>query len=769
MALLDIGQVLDQRFRVREFLGASAVGEKYRVTDSTRDQSVAIKLVSEDIVVEFGGIDKMRPILNQLTHLAVSGISRVYDYGITHEGLYLTVEYVTAEPFPTWLAQRAPNESDLHQLFSRIAQALHDARHTGSHLGLKPNNLFVTAEGNPILTDFGLNQFVNAQTLRAAATLTGDRGYLPPEVFIDDHLNPPAADGFALGSLWLQALQPHPNQAAKPTPAAQKWLPTLTHSDPSLRTTDFSALAHDLEGNSGTVLRHIVPGWARSFKHWKAIASGLVVMLAVVSAQLANLFQAAKDPSVTITRAELATELHAADHRRMALIQKAYTWPPTAEVIVPHLTDPFLIDTARSIATPHQEPGSHLASIQQRIQRYHSRLSTLEQLLEATAILIPARQLSEAVGQGPYPIPRQPLASWRRSEDALMETIRRGDLRNALTQATNLVSEIASSLNQHWSQALEETIAERERWILSLKARGLQHVEPGEDLSGSLAKLQAPIQLTNIPERLPDVIRLRDTWKRWTEEHESLPLPQADQFVNSLDMRFVRVDDLLVSIWETRNLEFAQHVLETGFDRRYLWRERAALSGPTHPVAHVTQIDASKFCEWLTLRERQLEKISPQDFYRLPTDLEWSQIAGLIGEEGIDPDFRGGIPLDHVPWSPPGLPKQHRGNYHTWPNTTFPHPLPAQYDHYITTAPVGSFAPNPFGIYDLGGNVWEWTSTPFRHDEDPDFFDMFFTIRGGGWRTYADYKMKTNYRTGSTNNQETIGFRVVLDRSQRRP
>ena len=69
-----------------------------------------------------------------------------------------------------------------------------------------------------------------------------------------------------------------------------------------------------------------------------------------------------------------------------------------------------------------------------------------------------------------------------------------------------------------------------------------------------------------------------------------------------------------------------------------------------HPVVNVSRDDAQAFCDWLTLRERKGERISQSHVYRLPTDLEWSLMAGLEEDQGISPGLAGcpqttGFPL----------------------------------------------------------------------------------------------------------------------------
>ncbi len=277
---------------------------------------------------------------------------------------------------------------------------------------------------------------------------------------------------------------------------------------------------------------------------------------------------------------------------------------------------------------------------------------------------------------------------------------------------------------------------------------------------------------------------------RVTLEPGRWPTPGA-RWENSLGMRFVPLPDAgagngasatLLSVWETRLRDFTAFVEATGYDATgggmstlqngdsgarpgTSWRAPGFPQTPEHPVVGVSWKDAYAFCDWLTQQEHEIGFLDEGQFYRLPTDAEWSRAAGLPPENGATPQARSGRVRGIYPWGTQWPPPASAGNYAgaelrapgaDWPATW--RTLPNN-DGFPRTAPVGSFAPNPLGLHDLGGNAWEWCEDRFAPGGETR------VLRGGAWANVDAELLLASKRIEAFPHahSDLYGFRVVLE------
>jgi formylglycine-generating enzyme required for sulfatase activity/serine/threonine protein kinase len=249
------------------------------------------------------------------------------------------------------------------------------------------------------------------------------------------------------------------------------------------------------------------------------------------------------------------------------------------------------------------------------------------------------------------------------------------------------------------------------------------------------------------------------------------PLPPDEvtrrSVTNSLGMKFIPVPGarVLFCIHETRRKDYEAFAKAApGPGPGTAWRTANFQGIPTgaeaeHPVSAVNRDEARLFCAWLSGKEGKT--------YRLPTDHEWSVAVGLGEVERNDPNLtpqmKGTVGRVEFPYGdhfPPQDPER-AGNYgdlavhRQWPERPY---IKGYDDGYATSAPVMSYPPNPFGLHDMGGNVWEWVEDWLNMLQD------MHVIRGGSWiDDYADacYSAKRFSVRGEVN-QYNHGFRVVL-------
>ncbi len=188
------------------------------------------------------------------------------------------------------------------------------------------------------------------------------------------------------------------------------------------------------------------------------------------------------------------------------------------------------------------------------------------------------------------------------------------------------------------------------------------------------------------------------------------------------------------------------------------------------PVVELSWHDAARYCNWLS-KQDDLPPFYAEEFgkvigfdpastgYRLPTEAEWAWAARTRSDSNE---------LLRFPWGAALPPEARHGNYADRAAAHLVGRIIFGYnDNYAVAAPVGTFAANNRGLFDMGGNVAEWTHDFYRHPPAPDTGPLgphegeYHVIRGSSWMHGTTTDLRLSFRDYGIDGRRDVGFRIA--------
>ena len=204
------------------------------------------------------------------------------------------------------------------------------------------------------------------------------------------------------------------------------------------------------------------------------------------------------------------------------------------------------------------------------------------------------------------------------------------------------------------------------------------------------------------------------------------------------------------------NKKTSEEEVFEGRNSRYAWDKVGFIQESNFPVVNITWNDAVAMADWLSDKEGKR--------YRLPTEAEWEYAC------------RAGTSSRYFTGNNPNTLVSHAKVFDLDTAKIWPQWSRYALDHYSRyefSAPVGMFLPNPFGLCDMIGNVWEWCSDWYDENyyqyslgidpQGPDHGEAKVR-RGGSWHSWPLY-CRSSFRNVNTPDSRYIlqGMRLVLE------
>ncbi|MCG8466753.1 MAG: serine/threonine-protein kinase [Gemmatimonadetes bacterium] len=228
-----VRNVVVDRYEIGSLIGRGGMGEVYRArrSDGAFDQEVALKLISGTIPgrAAVRRFQAERQILARLEH---PNIARLLDGGASGDGRpYLVMQLVEGTPLTEYCDAKGLGLRDRLRLFRTVCGAVQYAhRNLVVHRDLKPSNILVTAEGDPVLLDFGIAKLLEADDDGALTQTATGSVLMTPEAAAPEQVSgvgvTTATDVYGLGVLLYRLLTGHhPFGPTKPSvPELRDWI-----------------------------------------------------------------------------------------------------------------------------------------------------------------------------------------------------------------------------------------------------------------------------------------------------------------------------------------------------------------------------------------------------------------------------------------------------------------------------------------------------------------------------------------------------------------
>jgi formylglycine-generating enzyme required for sulfatase activity/serine/threonine protein kinase len=722
--------ILDGRYQLEKRLGQGGMGVVYKARHIFLKTAHAIKIILPDLVGNDPNlVTRFRQEALAAAAIRHQNIIAVTDFGVVRGTMpFLVMEFVQGKSLQDIMAEEgAMSPVRAFELMQPICAGIAAAHRQGIvHRDLKPLNVMIcddmpTAEGVKIL-DFGLAKIKSGELLGSfiAAQTTGLMGspfYMAPEQWSDE---PPdaRADVYSLGVMLFQMLTGEVPFKGSSIPSIMK--KHLTTDIPSL-----ASKGVEVPPQIEAVVRHALEKEASDrTPSADEFAKELREAMSLASARLKRTGDsAAVDPSKTTVGPAPAHETVPPKGTTTAFDRNAGTISAASLAEEEQKTLFAQRELAREAAArkklAEEEELQRKAEAEKKQQEDAAREKERKQLEEIVAAQ--TKVLEEKLTQ---------LASTMSPKTAAV------DPEATQMQRAGVITggdSFAGTAAQPFPRA-DVALAPKRKSMLPVVLVIALVVLVGGGIGGYFVlkglkpspagPTKPPVDPVDVPIKA-DLIEINGG---------TFQMGRNDSLQTESPAHQVTVNDFAMDKTEVTNAEYAQFVRQTNHAPPEQWGSVKPPAGDDHlPVSNVSYEDAVAFADWRSKRDGVT--------YRLPTEEEW-EYAARNGD---------------------------KDNLYPWGNAWEAGHAATQETGVVRAQPVGTYpqGSNRWGVHDLIGNVWEWTSSkaslyPGSTLQIPEVQKGWIVIRGGGYGSQAN-KVSGTMRDWFAPNYKNpvLGFRLV--------